>query len=108
VSEDLDKAIIDSLRVERDKAREDCGVQRVYAKTFAWERDNFIRRALLAEAKVAAVLELCDSFLNSQTPLWPSQIRLAIEEAAQMGGSTDAADTTRPYAAVNDQQGETP
>lgn len=27
--------------------------------------------------------------------------------ARQMGSSTDAADTTRPYAAVNDQQGET-
>ena len=82
MSAELDRAIIDSLRAERDAAREECGVQRVFAKTFAWERDNFISRALLAEAKVAAVLAACDSVPNSQTPLWPSAIRLAIEEAS--------------------------
>ena len=71
------------------------------------ERKEWAARAESAEAKVAAVIALCDSVPNSQTPLWPSQIRLAIEEAAQMGSSTDAADMTGPYAVGNDQQGET-
>lgn len=48
-----------------------------------WEHENEGgRRMHAAEAKVAAVLAECDGVPNSQTPLWPSAIRLAIEEAS--------------------------
>jgi len=48
------QARIAELEGERDTAREEAGQQRMFAKTFAWERDNFIKRSLDAEARAEA------------------------------------------------------